>query len=82
MYKSCLWVAEEVLKILENQEVLEKSQNCVIPSVHKKKRIVITVKNYAKTDAKVFCFCPILFDFFPLFQLFYSGLSTWMNFYL
>ena len=40
-----------------------------------KKLLVIVIKNYAKTDIKVFCCYPVLLDFFTLFQIFYPGLQ-------
>ena len=40
-----------------------------------KKLLVIVIKNYAKTDIKVFGCYPVLLDFFTLFQIFYPGLQ-------
>ena len=40
------------------------------------KTFVIAVKNYAEAFIKVFCTCPILFDFFIFFQILCPGLQT------
>ena len=39
----------------------------------KNKMFVKAVKNSSKLDIKVLCFCPVLVDFFTLFQLFCPG---------
>lgn len=35
---------------------------------------IIAVKNYAQAVIKVFCSCPLSFDFFTSFQMFFPGL--------
>ena len=47
-------------------------------SLFQKKTLVIVVKNYTKVDSEVFWYCPILLDFFTLFQIFCPGLYTFI----
>ena len=64
------------LKILGNYEILGKSQKWVgtrsgmssLPS--RNNFLTIVFKNYANTDNKVFCSCPIFLDFFNFCQIF------------
>ena len=41
--------------------------------------LVIAVKNYAKADTKVFCFCPIFLEFFTLLHVFCQSLQSFMS---
>ena len=67
------------LRILENQEILEKSQIRVetytsAQSPLQNLTLAIVVKTHAKVDIKLFLSCPILLDFSILFQIFCTGL--------
>ena len=45
--------------------------NVQTPFQKEKKTLVMSIKNYAKTDIiRVYCFCSILFDFLTLFHIF------------
>ena len=46
------------------------------------KTFVIVVGNYAEARIKVFCSCPILFNFSTLFEIFGQGLSAETHFCL
>ena len=67
------------LRILENQEILEKSQvwvgKSLVPRLSSRNlTLVIAVKNHAKMDIKLTFSCPVLLDFSILFQIFCPGL--------
>ena len=85
--KHCIRVISRVaeqIKTLGPQEIRKdweyhkngRRQSLVpsLPSTNKK--LVLVVMNYAKTDFKVFFFCPILLDFFTLFHKFCRRLQT------
>ena len=71
------------LNILRNKEIFEKPPNWVetllnLPS--RNNTLVITLKNYAKADIKVFCSCPVLLNFLTLSHKFCPQLSVQANF--
>ena len=76
--KHCIRVALRVAERLKTQEIRKyceyhkngRKQSLVpsLPSANK--NLVLVIKNYAKTDFKVFLSCPILFDFLTLFHEF------------
>ena len=59
------------LRILENQEILQKSQIWV-----EIKKLEVT--RYAKIDTKLFFCCLVLLDLSILFQIFYLGLQIFV----
>ena len=56
----------------ENLKIGWTGRSASVP--FRNKLFVIAAKNYAKLDIKFFRSCPILLDFFSLFQIFFQRL--------
>ena len=68
------------LRILGNQEILENLRfvwrHSLMPSpASRTQTLPIAVKEHAKTDTKLFFFCPVLLDYSILFQISSPGLQ-------
>ena len=68
---------------LESIRKFSKLSGDIVSSLpSRNKTLEVAIKNYVKTDLKLFSLSPILPDFFTLFQTFRAGLFVQTNFAL